>query len=380
MLFELSHKIRNGGFYNEKIVGMIMAIGICICSITSSAYAKEDDITSELKNVQEEILLDSENTSTKANSTWVDWAKTAIKWIIYKIDNAVYNVSASKEIGSNYVRVSPGSIEYNNGKNGSSSYIDIVARSPYMSSGNPNMSISLSTSCSLLTGLRDVMSVTLTNPSGSYVINTTLGMNGIKAYGITKASAQGTYRATYAVTENQKWTTTATIFDSNTPTRTFLDIDDREVVIDWEHNKYYYIPTEDVLEENTMLFNSEFLSVDQLYEQFWDCKLGEYVYNLKNFNVGDNVIVSDLISGISYDSENDRTILEFNTSKGTAYWPFDGNLLEQYSVGDRVTFAFKVVQTYMSGEFVFESLDYFQHAENKLFDSSVSVNITDYLE
>lgn len=30
--------------------------------------------------------------------------------------------------------------------------------------------------------------------------------------------------------------------------------------------------------------------------------------------------------------------------------------------------------------YVFESLDYFQHAEDKLFDSSVNVNIADYLE
>ena len=170
----------------KKIIGMILTLCIAICSISSSVNAMENGTSKELEVLHEENFFDSENTLPRASSTWIDWAATAIKWIIYKIDNAVYNVSASKEIGTNYVKVSSGSIEYNNGTNGSSSYIDINARSPYNSSGNPDMSISLATSCSFLTGLTDVMAVTLTNPSGSYVINTTLGMNGITAYGKRK--------------------------------------------------------------------------------------------------------------------------------------------------------------------------------------------------
>ncbi len=364
----------------KKIIGMILTLCIAICSISSSVNAMENGTSKELEVLHEENFFDSENTLPRASSTWIDWAATAIKWIIYKIDNAVYNVSASKEIGSNYVKVSSGSIEYNNGTNGSSSYIDINARSPYNSSGNPDMSISLATSCSFLTGLTDVMAVTLTNPSGSYVINTTLGMNGITAYGIKKASAQGTYRATYAVTKNQKWTTSATIFDANTPTKSSFDINNQNMVIDWNDNKYYYIPTNDETVSTFVLSNKDILDVDELYEQFWDSKLNKYVYDLKNYVVGDNLIVSDSIKDITYDSEKKRTILEFDTRRGTAYWPFDGNLLSQYNVGDQVTFAFSVVQAYASKSYVFESLDYFQHAEDKLYDSSINVNITDYLK
>lgn len=364
----------------KKIMGLILAFCITVCSISVPVYAMEDGVSKKVGVVQEDFSLDLEEALPRATSTWVDWAAAAIKWVIYKVDNVLYNVSASKEVGSNYVRVSSGSIEYNNGTNGSSSYIDINARSPYLSSGNPNMSISLSTSCSFLTGLTDVMAVTLTNPSGSYVINTTLGMNGITSYGVKKASAQGTYRATYAVTKNQKWTAAARLFDANTPTRSSFDIDNQNMVIDWDDNKYYYIPTNDETVSTVALSSENILDVDQLYEQFWDSKLNEYVYDLKNFVVGDNVIVSDSIKGITYDAEKERTILEFDTRRGTAYWPFDGNLLDQYNVGDQVTFVFNVVQAYESEAYVFENLDYFQHAEDKLFDSLVNVNIADYLE
>lgn len=357
-----------------------IALVICVCMTSMSAYAMDSEgLLLESENAQMEYVIEP-----KALPTWVSWAKTAIKWIVYKVDHAIYNVSASKEEGANYIRVSSGSIDYNNGTNGSSSYIDVVARSNFLSSGNPNLSISLSTSCSFLTGLTDVMAVTLTNPSGSYVINTTLGMNGVTAYGVRSSSAQGNYRATYAVTKHQKWTATATVFDSNAPTTRSISNDAQgEMVIDWDGGKYYLIPSD----ENVKLMSSGLvdksecdMSVDELYEQFWDSGLENYTYELKGFSVGEGVGVTDTIVNMTYEADKNRTILEFATRRGNAYWPFDGNLTNLYSVGDQVSFAFNVVEEYSDGQYVFENLDYFQNAEEKLFDSDIQLDIKDYIK
>lgn len=361
----------------KKKVSILLAL--CICMTSMSVYAMESDTMSETEIVQMDYTEEINELPT-----WVSWAKTAIKWMIYKIDHAVYNVSASKEEGSNYIRVSSGSIDYNNGTNGSSSYIDVVARSNFLTSGNPNLSISLSVSCSFLTGLTDVMAVTLTNPSGSYVINTTLGRNGVTAHGVTQSSAQGTYRATYAVTKNQKWTSTATVFDGNAPaTRTMTDDNQEEIVINWAENKYYLIPSSDdtmKVSSDLMQQDDRVLNVDELYEQFWDSGLNDYTYVLKDFSVGDCLNVSDTIINMTYDADQDRTILEFATRRGNAYWPFDGNLMEQYEIGDSVAFKFNVVEEYSNSQYVFESLDYFQKAEDRLFDSEIQVEIEDYLK
>ncbi len=104
-----------------------------------------------------------------------------------------------------------------------------------------------------------------------------------------------------------------------------------------------------------------------------------YVYNLPSFSIGDDLIITDTVQNMTYEPDADRTILEFNTRRGTAYWPFDGNLMNQIFVGDQISFSFNVVEQYTSGEHVFESLNYFQNAQAKLFDSSVKLDINNYL-
>ena len=96
-------------------------------------------------------------------------------------------------------------------------------------------------------------------------------------------------------------------------------------------------------------------------------------------DAGDTVIITDTIAGITYDEKNDRSIFEFDTDQGTAYWPFDGDLLDQFSAGDPVTFEFSVVNKYAAGEFTFETVDYFKNAEYKLIVTGVSLDIDDYL-
>lgn len=121
------------------------------------------------------------------------------------------------------------------------------------------------------------------------------------------------------------------------------------------------------------------MSVEELYDQFWDENLKTHVMRLKDYGVGDSIQVCDTISAVKYEPDKDRTILEFLTKYGTAYWPFDGDLTEEYRAGDEVSFQFQVVKEYDTGSYIFESLDYFQAALNKLDNPEMSLYIADYI-
>lgn len=309
--------------------------------------------------------------------SWTSWAARTIYWFIRKVSNSYYSVQAGKTVQSNNVRVSSGSIEYNNGTNGPSSYIDVAVSSPY--SGTPNIYVSVSVSTDFLTGLTDVMAVTLTNPSGSYVINTTLGINGSKGYSVRSSGAQGTYRATYSITNRKKWTGEVWVYDYNAPSSYAETFSDR--VFSSEHNKYYLISSkrENMVFDTRLAQNEGTINVDELYEQFWDPSLNEYVYLLNDYRVGFLIRVEDDIEKLVFDEEKNRTIFEFCTRRGTAYWPFEGDLRDRFSAGDSIAFSLQVVEEYADGKYQFETLNYFKAAENKLFDEALPLQIDDYL-
>lgn len=305
---------------------------------------------------------------------WKQWAARKLYWIIRLIDYSLFYVAASKTVGTNNVRVTSGSIEYNNGTNGPSSYIDVEATSPY--SGTPYINISLSVTTTFLTSFTSVMAVTLTNPSGSYVINTTLGNNGIKVFTVNSAAAEGTYRATFSVTAREKWSGSVWVYDHNGPASRTLE--EADCIVNESRGKCYLIPSKNVNRSEDQHPKDE-LNVDELYEQFWDEKLEEYVYLLTDYDIGTSLIISDTIHSITYDEILDRTIIGFLTRRGEALWPFDGNLTDRYSVGNFVSFSMRVIPEYEDGRYTFESLDYFDAAERKLIDREAPLEIDDYL-
>lgn len=154
-------------------------------------------------------------------------------------------------------------------------------------------------------------------------------------------------------------------------------------VIDWENQRYYIIPSEsfDVAAASMMANrNARVLSVSDLYSEFRDEGMKDFVYSLKSYQAGDKLEVADVISDLVYEEKEDRTILEFDTQYGTAYWPFEGNLLSQFRPGDQVHFEFEVISEYATDEYTFENIDYFNTAAQRLLDDTVSLNISNYLK
>ena len=155
-----------------------------------------------------------------------------------------------------------------------------------------------------------------------------------------------------------------------------------QIVMTPDGNKQYTLPTDSVINAaygETFTNTAYMMSVEELYDQFWDENLKTHVMRLKDYGVGDSIQVCDTISAVKYEPDKDRTILEFLTKYGTAYWPFDGDLTEEYRAGDEVSFQFQVVKEYDTGSYIFESLDYFQAALNKLDNPEMSLYIADYI-
>lgn len=364
----------------KRLSALILSC-VLIVSLTLPAFAVSPEVHSDVGVAKE--MRDSID--------WKEWAKEVIVWLIKQVDDAVYYKEAIKTVESDFIELSPGTISFNENRNGpAAAIIDIVANSNYRiregKISHPDMTISVSASCSLLTGLQNKIAVMLISPNADIVINKTLGMNGSALYEVNTTAKMGTYKATFTVTEKQKWTPSVRLYDDAAPSSTrtagMETFSAGQIVMAPDGNKQYTLPTDSVINAvygETFTNTAYMMSVEELYDQFWDENLKTHVMRLKDYGVGDSIQVCDTISAVKYEPDKDRTILEFLTKYGTAYWPFDGDLTEEYRAGDEVSFQFQVVKEYDTGSYIFESLDYFQAALNKLDNPEMSLYIADYI-
>ena len=353
---------------------------VLIVSLTLPTFAMSPEVHSDAGVAQE----------MRASIDWKEWAKKVIMWIIKQVDDAVYYKESIKTVESDFIELSPGTIKFNEDRNGPAASIDIVANSGYRiregKISHPDMTISVSASCSFLTGLLNTIAVMLISPNADIVINQTLGMNGSALYAVNTTAKMGTYKATFTVNEKQKWTPSVRLYDDAAPSSTrtagMETFSAGQIVMTPDGNKQYMLPTDSVINVvcgETFTNTIYMMSVEELYDQFWDENLKTHVMRLKDYGVGDSIKVRDTISAVKYEIDKDRTILEFLTKYGTAYWPFDGGLTEEYRAGDEASFQFQVVEEYNTGSYIFESLDYFQAALNKLDNPEMPLYIADYI-
>lgn len=75
--------------------------------------------------------------------------------------------------------------------------------------------------------------------------------------------------------------------------------------------------------------------------------------------VGDTIVFTDIIQAIEYNDEYGYTIFGFAGPEDTVTdWAFNGNLTNDFAVGNELSLNFEVVQNTGS----FETLDYLQEA------------------
>ena len=154
-----------------------------------------------------------------------------------------------------------------------------------------------------------------------------------------------------------------------------------DMVYNPKNQKSYVIPSDNFgaseLKKTTR--TSSTLTAQDLFDEFWDEELKCSVNQLKHYNIGDDVVVKDVVYEVAYDSDKDVTTLQFgNTSEGSCEWPFAGDLRERIKGGDELTFKFKIVEEYATEDYTFETLNYFLDSYD-LLDNDSAADIDNYL-
>lgn len=114
----------------------------------------------------------------------------------------------------------------------------------------------------------------------------------------------------------------------------------------------------------SLSIKDDILSMTELNSQFINPSDGEAVDYLKDFAPGDKVHFADKIIDIAYNEDENVTTFYFieESSGDNIGWKFDGDLTNEYAVGDTLKLNFDVVEIGEYNNIVFESLDYFEEA------------------
>lgn len=117
--------------------------------------------------------------------------------------------------------------------------------------------------------------------------------------------------------------------------------------------------------------NNTILTMNELYNEFYDETLELKVDIAKNLKVYDSFILSDTISNMIYDETNNYTIFEFNSDFGPQSFVFDGDLTGMYKKDNNIQLEFTLVPIVDGKEYV--TLNYNIMAEKRM------PNIADFL-
>lgn len=143
-------------------------------------------------------------------------------------------------------------------------------------------------------------------------------------------------------------------------------------------NKIYKIPSDSHNNSIQNKNNVSCISMNELLSQLYDNELKTFVSDFKDYNIGNKITFEDIIKNIYYDNSKDVTIFTFDTNNGQVEWPFTGNLINSYSIGQKLTLKFEIVEEYSDDYITIEQLDYIKDGLINL-DNNLYPNIENYL-
>lgn len=316
--------------------------------------------------------------NVKAAPSPLDFAKQAIWYIVRKLDQSFFSRNPQLVVKYNNVTSNTGDIEFNTGNIGASTKVQI-------SLNKSNLSLDAFAQTSPLAIFQKI-SILLTTPNGQTdVINKSVTHNQYVSY--SSKSPYGTYMLRFVENDKCKWDCYYRLYDfdrvlppnyqSLDNVYTAMSADGTEIIyFKSSDDKIYILPSEN-RSVSSRTFSNElnintYLSMDQLNNEFFDETLDTFVNDLKNYNVGDQVLFKDRITEIEYDSINNYTRLIFDSEYSPIEWRFNGDLTSQLNQGDILKLKFNVVKEYEANHIIFETLDYFDEASNSTLYPDIS--------
>ena len=289
-----------------------------------------------------------------ASSTWLTAAAKAVWKVARAASSTYWNRTPTLTYGSNWVRSGTGSIELNNGTNGAT-----IKNS--LNIGKANLYLETWAQTDWAHMFTDAIVITLLNPKNDVVYSKNCDHNQRMTY--NSKAPYGTYTILFTDNEKRKWDCYFQLTDYNVSRSVTSAYDkDGNIVGDVyraENGKNYMFASE---AHANSLEPKSVISFSELGKQNFDEELGTYVYDLKDYKIGDRVIIQDEIQGIEYDELKDNTKFTFVYGDSEITWMFKGDLTHQYYKGQKIKFNLKVVPE-IEGNDDFEVLDIIKEVE-----------------
>lgn len=369
----------------KKALSLLLAI-LLVTVGEVPAMALETDETHEVyqKTPCENIPINIEDNNSfsdiamnevNASSATYAWkvAFKAIRWLLVKGSNALFSRQPLIEEGENWVGSSTGDVSFGNGD-------DDVRRVKFTNTISiPHNSLIAFARTGVL-GWLNTITIFVEDSSGDEVYGgqVTHNQHLTTSYDLPL----DTYTTFYVYSGNQKWDCWIHRFDFTddySRSATYHYMADSNMVYNPNTQKSYIIPSDTLTLSSRVSKKGYVLTAQDLVNEFHDEKLNCSVNRMKNYDIGDTIYVTDIITGMEYNSDKNVTTIYFgNTADGSFSWPFTGDLRDQFNVNDELTFKFDVVEEYATIEYSFETLDYFLESYD-LIVKNTAANIEDYL-
>ena len=299
-------------------------------------------------------------------------AQNALWQVAKYASSSWFNRKPSIKKGSNYVTSGTGDLKFNE-EIGASVKVNINL-------GKSKLEVDAFAQTDFLNWF-DKIAVTLTAPNGGKdVINRSVTHNQHSYY--NSASPYGTYTLRFTDTDKCKWDCYYTLTDfskakSVSHYQNIYNEDGLRVksVYNASNKKSYIIADGDASLRKSA--PNKVLSADELNNQFYDEHKKIFVNALKDYDIGDKVMFSDVISEVEYNEKDNYTLFTFKTEDSNIHWPFAGDLTSHYKKGDTLNLNLKVVEEYRYADNIFENLDYCMDGM-RLQEKNAFPNIYDY--
>lgn len=318
----------------HKIVVLVLSFCLCISLFNTTLVHAEND------------------NSNFDKTSKVNWWK--IGWIILSdYAEKLINLDGKSEKDSSWAYLVSPSVEYNTGNMGPEVYFRPEVNSSVDS-------IRMHGHRVIFVDVFAKIALILSDASGKTVKQATTGTNQYMFYNKKTGDRTGKWKAQFVSTETYKWQLYYAHY-YNTNSRASVPTTEDGFFFG-DNNRVFQFSDTELCTFNTV--KPEVVDMTQLNEQFINPTDGRTVDYLKDFDVGDQVHFSDIITDIKYDVVEDVTVFYFfeRTCEEKIGWKFEGNLLDRYSTGDALNLTFEVLNVGCHEGITFESLDYFEAA------------------
>lgn len=210
------------------------------------------------------------------------------------------------------------------------------------------------------------LQLTLLDGNSDPVLMDNITTHEFSTYYPTNTDAFGTWRAWFTSGNSYEWQMFYQHYYDTTNTA-LLNIShsaplETTGVYFSENNRVYQYALSDMMGSYMIAAvpdTSNALDMMGLNNQFFDAS-GNCVDYLRDYDIGDKVYFSDTIHSMEYDAVTNTTSFYFQMGDELILWKFSGAYEDRYDSGDQLNLQFEVVETETYGDYVFESLNYFE--------------------